>query len=56
MSYDIRLIDPITKETLELEEPHNLRGGTYAMGGTPEAWLNRREAIAFPPSPPCYFK
>lgn len=40
MSYDIRLIDPITKETLELEEPHNLRGGTYALGGTPEAWLN----------------
>lgn len=40
MSYDIRLTDPASGETLELDQPHHLRGGTYAMGGTTEAWLN----------------
>ena len=40
MSYDIYLVDPITRETLELDEPHQMRGGTYAMGGTTEAHLN----------------
>ncbi len=40
MSYDIYLRDPITHETLELDEPHFMRGGTYAMGGTTELWLN----------------
>ena len=40
MSYDIRLKDPITKETLELDTPHQMRGGTYAMGGTEQCWLN----------------
>jgi hypothetical protein len=40
MSYDIELIDPITKETLILDEPHHMRGGTYAIGGTTEAHLN----------------
>jgi len=40
MSYDISLLDPITKETIQLDEPHDLRGGTYALGGTTEAWLN----------------
>lgn len=40
MSYDIYLTDPITGGTLTLDQPHQLKGGTYAMGGTSEAWLN----------------
>ena len=40
MSYDIELQDPVTKETLILDEPHQMKGGTYAVGGTPEASLN----------------
>lgn len=40
MSYDISLRDPVTKETLEVDEPHHIRGGTYAIGGTTECWLN----------------
>jgi hypothetical protein len=40
MSYDIRLIDPVTCNPLELDEPHHMRGGTYAVGGTRFAELN----------------
>lgn len=40
MSYDIKLRDPITKEVMELDEPHFMQGGTYALGGTTELWLN----------------
>lgn len=40
MSYDISLVDPITKETLEVEAPHLIRGGTYAVGGTTLLELN----------------
>lgn len=40
MSYDIRLCDPITKEPLETEAPHMMQGGTHAVGGTTEMWLN----------------
>ena len=40
MSYDISLKDPVTKKTIELNEPHFMQGGTYAMGGTKELWLN----------------
>lgn len=40
MSYDIRLVDPVTGEDLHLSAPHLLRGGTYAAGGTTRAWLN----------------
>ena len=40
MSYDIHLLDPKTGEVLWLDEPHDLTGGTYAVGGTREAWLN----------------
>lgn len=40
MSYDISLVDPVTRETLEVESPHQMRGGTYVLGGTTEAWLN----------------
>lgn len=40
MSYDISLKDPVTKKTIELNEPHFMQGGTYAMGGTKELWIN----------------
>ena len=40
MSCDICLTDPITKEALELDSPHHMKGGTYAVGGTTEACLN----------------
>lgn len=40
MSYDIRLVDPVTKEPLHTKVNHDMRGGMYAMGGTTELWLN----------------
>ena len=40
MSYDIYLNDPVTGDAIELDEPHQMRGGTYKIGGTTEAWLN----------------
>lgn len=40
MSYDIRLLDPVTHEPLEVDSPHLMAGGTYAIGGTTELWLN----------------
>jgi hypothetical protein len=40
MSYDIELKDPKTGEVITFEEPHDIRGGTYAIGGSPKAWVN----------------
>jgi hypothetical protein len=40
MSYDISLVDPVTGDTLELDAPHHMRGGTYQVGGTTRAHLN----------------
>lgn len=40
MSYDIRLCEPDTGETIYFDSPHQIKGGTYALGGTFEAWLN----------------
>lgn len=40
MSYDINLLDPITKEVIEINDAHFLRGGTYQMGGSTELSLN----------------
>ncbi|MFW6001783.1 MAG: hypothetical protein ACOCQD_00425 [archaeon] len=40
MSYDIRLKDPNTGETITTDEKHDIRGGTYAIGGTNELTLN----------------
>lgn len=40
MSYDITLKDPVTHEVIEFDEPHQMKGGMYAIGGTKEAWLN----------------
>ena len=39
MSYDIYLCDPVTKEELKCD-PHQIRGGTYCVGGTDRLWLN----------------
>lgn len=40
MSHNIELIDPITRQTILLDTPHQMRGGTFVLGGTREAWLN----------------
>lgn len=40
MSYDVSLCDPVTGEVLKLDAPHQVRGGTFALGGTREAWVN----------------
>ena len=40
MSYDIELCDPVSHETLLLDTSHHMTGGTYALGGTQEMWLN----------------
>lgn len=40
MSYDIQFTDPKTDEVALLDTPHNIAGGTYAVGGTREAWVN----------------
>lgn len=40
MSYDCSLCDPVSGEVLELDEAHDMRGGTYCHGGTRQAWLN----------------
>lgn len=40
MSYDIELACPVSGQVLELDEPHQMRGGKYAIGGTRELELN----------------
>lgn len=40
MSWNVSIVDPKTKEVQNLLERHDLRGGTYALGGTTEASLN----------------
>ena len=40
MSYDISLKDRVTGETIELDNVHFMTGGTFAIGGTRELWLN----------------
>lgn len=40
MSYDLCLTDPVSGEALELDEPHQMRGGTHAAGGERHASLN----------------
>jgi hypothetical protein len=40
MSYDIDLVDPVSGETLHAETKHDIRGGTYVMGGSTELSLN----------------
>lgn len=40
MSYDIQLVHPRSGAHLRANKTHQLRGGTYALGGTKELWLN----------------
>lgn len=40
MSYDVYLNDPVTEQVIRFDTPHEMRGGTYQMGGSNEAWLN----------------
>lgn len=40
MSYDVSLRDPVTQKTLELDAPHQMKGGTYCLGGTTLCELN----------------
>lgn len=40
MSYDIDLCDPVTGKTLRLDSPHQMKGGTYCLGGTTDCSLN----------------
>ena len=40
VSYDIKLTCPVTGATLELDEPHQMKGGTYAIDGNKDAALN----------------
>ena len=40
MSWDFNLCDPVTKKVLETEQKHEIKGGTYCVGGTTEMNLN----------------
>ena len=40
MSYDIEIRDPATDRVREFPEPVDIRGGTFAAGGTSVAWFN----------------
>lgn len=40
MSWDISLVDRLTGETLCIDSPHFMGGGTRMVGGTRELWLN----------------
>ena len=40
MSWNFDLCDPVTKKVLETEEKHQIKGGTYYVGGTTAMTLN----------------
>lgn len=40
MSYDIYLKDPVSGDILYSDEKLDIKGGTYALGGTNELWIN----------------
>lgn len=40
MSYDINVVRSKNKSRVILKYNHGIHGGTYAVGGTNEAWLN----------------
>lgn len=40
MSYDIELKEPVSGETIIFDNLHDIKGGTYQLGGSSEAWLN----------------
>lgn len=43
MSWDFDLCDPVTKKVLETEEKHEIKGGTYCVGGTMEIYDKEKE-------------
>lgn len=40
MSYDIELVCPVLKKTIVFDFTHQIKGGTYAIGGSDKAELN----------------
>lgn len=46
MNYDITLNDPVTHETLTMDAPRQMRGGTYAIGGTSRHRVISRSQLA----------
>jgi hypothetical protein len=40
MSYDVCFKDPASGSPVSLDQPHDFKGGTYALGGTLTAELN----------------
>ena len=40
MSYDVSLIDPISKKVIETDSKHFMFGGNECIGGTKELSLN----------------
>ena len=40
MSYDIELLDPVTRKCLEMPDKHQMQGATYAVGGTTSMEFN----------------
>lgn len=40
MGYAICLCDPVTKETLNVDAVHHIRGSNYVLGGTTECYLS----------------
>lgn len=40
MSYDLGLREPITGNWIVLDEPHDMQGGTYCLGGSATAEIN----------------
>ena len=40
MSYDIELLDPVSREVLNIGFKHEISGGIRCVGGTTKLWLN----------------
>lgn len=40
MSYDISLKEPVSGQIVHFDTSHQMKGGTYALCGTNEVWLN----------------
>ena len=40
MSYDIYLCDPVSGDVLQLDDGHQMQGGTFALGGTTACHFN----------------
>lgn len=40
MSYDINIVHCKSKKVVSLKRRHSLKGGTFALGGVSDCWLN----------------